>query len=141
MSKSRAEFPGDNHDLTLNEENLRQALSRERKRALEQIQFLPGLASVLTTERYLRCKQNPEKPVNNRAATGITVFSGMLGVTLFGLFLTPVFYVALRTWTRKEFRKEWEAIPTAPSLPFYCTNRLLADGRKLFLRLRGGGRP
>jgi multidrug efflux pump len=31
-----------------------------------------------------------------RRATGITVFSGMLGVTLFGLFLTPVFYVALR---------------------------------------------
>ncbi|HZV23516.1 MAG TPA: efflux RND transporter permease subunit, partial [Luteimonas sp.] len=32
-----------------------------------------------------------------RSVTGITVFSGMLGVTLFGLFLTPVFYVALRT--------------------------------------------
>ena len=31
-----------------------------------------------------------------RRATGITVFSGMLGVTLFGLLLTPVFYVALR---------------------------------------------
>ncbi len=31
-----------------------------------------------------------------RQATGITVFSGMIGVTLFGLFLTPVFYVALR---------------------------------------------
>ncbi|BFO54705.1 efflux RND transporter permease subunit [Acidovorax sacchari] len=31
-----------------------------------------------------------------RVATGVTVFSGMLGVTLFGLFLTPVFYVALR---------------------------------------------
>ena len=31
-----------------------------------------------------------------RSATGITVFSGMIGVTLFGLFLTPVFYVALR---------------------------------------------
>jgi len=31
-----------------------------------------------------------------RGVTGITVFSGMLGVTLFGLFLTPVFYVALR---------------------------------------------
>lgn len=27
---------------------------------------------------------------------GITVFSGMLGVTFFGLFLTPVFYVILR---------------------------------------------
>ncbi|MBX3697529.1 MAG: multidrug efflux RND transporter permease subunit [Dokdonella sp.] len=31
-----------------------------------------------------------------RYATGITVFAGMLGVTVFGLFLTPVFYVALR---------------------------------------------
>lgn len=32
-----------------------------------------------------------------RHAIGITVFSGMLGVTFFGLFLTPVFYVLLRT--------------------------------------------
>lgn len=38
-----------------------------------------------------------------RGVTGITVFSGMLGVTLFGLFLTPVFYVALRKLvTRKQ---------------------------------------
>jgi multidrug efflux pump len=41
-----------------------------------------------------------------RAATGITVFSGMLGVTLFGLLLTPVFYVALRTWAKKDVREE-----------------------------------
>jgi multidrug efflux pump len=32
-----------------------------------------------------------------RHAMGVAVFSGMLGVTLFGLFLTPVFYVLLRT--------------------------------------------
>jgi multidrug efflux pump len=32
-----------------------------------------------------------------RSATGITVFAGMVGVTLFGLFLTPVFYIGLRT--------------------------------------------
>ncbi|UDL05101.1 efflux RND transporter permease subunit [Marinobacter sp. CA1] len=31
-----------------------------------------------------------------RAALGTAVFAGMIGVTLFGLFLTPVFYVALR---------------------------------------------
>ncbi|MGO4779957.1 hypothetical protein AB4084_31230, partial [Lysobacter sp. 2RAB21] len=31
-----------------------------------------------------------------RSGTGHTGFAGMLGVTLFGLFLTPVFYVALR---------------------------------------------
>ena len=36
-----------------------------------------------------------------RSATGITVFAGMLGVTLFGLFLTPVFYVALRKLVAK----------------------------------------
>jgi multidrug efflux pump len=32
-----------------------------------------------------------------RHAMGIAVFFGMLGVTLFGLLLTPVFYVVLRT--------------------------------------------
>ena len=36
-----------------------------------------------------------------RSVTGITVFSGMLGVTLFGLFLAPVFYVALRKLVSK----------------------------------------
>jgi hypothetical protein len=30
---------------------------------------------------------------------GVTVFSGMMGVTFFGLVLTPVFYVALRLVT------------------------------------------
>ena len=35
-----------------------------------------------------------------RQALGTTVFSGMLGVTLFGLFLTPVFYVLLRRSAR-----------------------------------------
>ena len=32
-----------------------------------------------------------------RHAMGVAVFSGMLGVTFFGLFLTPVFYVLLRS--------------------------------------------
>ncbi|CAM4067993.1 efflux RND transporter permease subunit [Bordetella tumulicola] len=37
-----------------------------------------------------------------RQAMGVAVFFGMLGVTLFGLFLTPVFYVLLRSLgTRK----------------------------------------
>jgi multidrug efflux pump len=31
-----------------------------------------------------------------RQAMGIAVFAGMIGVTAFGLFLTPVFYVVLR---------------------------------------------
>ena len=39
-------------------------------------------------------------------ATGITVFAGMLGVTVFGLFLTPVFYVALRKWVTGRAKDE-----------------------------------
>jgi len=31
-----------------------------------------------------------------RRSLGTAVFSGMLGVTIVGLFLTPVFYVVLR---------------------------------------------
>ena len=38
-----------------------------------------------------------------RQALGTAVFFGMIGVTIFGLFLTPVFYVAIRSlvlWIR-----------------------------------------
>jgi len=36
-----------------------------------------------------------------RHALGVTVFAGMLGVTLFGLLLTPVFYVLVRRATAR----------------------------------------
>jgi HAE1 family hydrophobic/amphiphilic exporter-1 len=36
-----------------------------------------------------------------RQALGTAVFFGMLGVTFFGLFLTPVFYVAVRSFARR----------------------------------------
>jgi multidrug efflux pump len=36
-----------------------------------------------------------------RRAMGIAVFSGMLGVTFFGIFLTPVFYSLLRQGTER----------------------------------------
>ncbi|MEK7800916.1 MAG: efflux RND transporter permease subunit, partial [Pseudomonadota bacterium] len=36
-----------------------------------------------------------------RHAMGVAVFSGMIGVTFFGLFLTPVFYVLIRTLEKK----------------------------------------
>ncbi|RYZ73640.1 MAG: multidrug efflux RND transporter permease subunit, partial [Lysobacteraceae bacterium] len=47
-----------------------------------------------------------------RSVTGITVFAGMLGVTLFGLFLTPVFYVALRKLAGRKLVSH-EAAPAA----------------------------
>jgi multidrug efflux pump subunit AcrB len=34
-----------------------------------------------------------------REAMGVAVFAGMLGVTFFGLVLTPVFYVVVRGWS------------------------------------------
>lgn len=37
-----------------------------------------------------------------RRALGTAVFSGMLGVTILGLFLTPVFYVLLRGFSREK---------------------------------------
>ena len=40
-----------------------------------------------------------------RTITGVTVFAGMIGVTFLGLFLTPVFYVAIRTFTSRHLNK------------------------------------
>jgi len=49
-----------------------------------------------------------------RQAMGIAVFSGMLGVTAFGIFLTPVFYVLLRS---RRARRLAAAAPATPSAP------------------------
>ncbi|MBI2380521.1 MAG: efflux RND transporter permease subunit [Gammaproteobacteria bacterium] len=46
-----------------------------------------------------------------RRAMGVAVFSGMLGVTFFGLLLTPVFYTVIRR------RAERRANPLPPALP------------------------
>ncbi|ANQ85760.1 RND efflux transporter permease [Azoarcus olearius] len=50
-----------------------------------------------------------------RHAMGVAVFFGMLGVTLFGLFLTPVFYVLLRSLGRGS--KLHTASPHAAPIP------------------------
>jgi len=39
-----------------------------------------------------------------RHAMGVAVFAGMIGVTSFGLFLTPIFYVILRTLVTRSRR-------------------------------------
>ncbi|GAA4257396.1 efflux RND transporter permease subunit [Azospirillum formosense] len=48
-----------------------------------------------------------------RHAMGVAVFAGMIGVTLFGLLLTPVFYVLLRTMVGAG---KPAAVPTGPAL-------------------------
>ena len=49
-----------------------------------------------------------------RRAMGVTVFAGMIGVTIFGLVLTPVFYVALRTVTKRVRARHELLVPPAP---------------------------
>jgi multidrug efflux pump subunit AcrB len=46
-----------------------------------------------------------------RHAMGIAVFAGMLGVTLFGLFLTPVFFVTIETLFGGKHAPEPQAKP------------------------------
>jgi multidrug efflux pump len=46
-----------------------------------------------------------------RQAMGIAVFSGMIGVTAFGLFLTPVFYVLLRKASGNRQLKQHGDVP------------------------------
>jgi multidrug efflux pump len=50
-----------------------------------------------------------------RYALGVAVFSGMIGVTLFGIFFTPVFYVVVRWLTaRGESAPPPHALPESP---------------------------
>src|SRR5207244_2818581 len=46
-----------------------------------------------------------------RRTLGVAVFSGMLGVTLFGIFLTPVFFYSIQWFT------DWRAQRKPPAAP------------------------
>jgi multidrug efflux pump subunit AcrB len=48
-----------------------------------------------------------------RQSLGTAVFSGMLGVTLFGLVFTPIFYVLVRAIGRKKSAANTEPDATA----------------------------
>ena len=50
-----------------------------------------------------------------RRSLGTAVFSGMIGVTLFGLVFTPVFYVVLRRLTARRRRGSVSTVAGAPA--------------------------
>jgi multidrug efflux pump len=58
-----------------------------------------------------------------RVALGVAVFSGMLGVTVFGIFFTPVFYVVIR-W----FSGRTPSAPSPDAKPALATATARADG-------------
>ncbi len=53
----------------------------------------------------------------SRQILGTAVFSGMLGVTLFGLLLTPVFYVVIQAWVEYRLARRRSSSPTASVSP------------------------
>jgi hydrophobe/amphiphile efflux-1 (HAE1) family protein len=57
-----------------------------------------------------------------RHAMGVTVFSGMIGVTVFGLLLTPLFYLTVRKLTTRR------RVHTAPALPALVHDTVASDG-------------
>ena len=60
-----------------------------------------------------------------RSAMGVAVFAGMIGVTAFGLFLTPVFYVLVRRLAGNRPLKLHGTVPHAtaatPACLFYTS--------------------
>jgi multidrug efflux pump len=52
-----------------------------------------------------------------RAAMGVAVFSGMIGVTAFGLFFTPLFYVLVRRLTGNQRLQRQQEPATPDSIP------------------------
>jgi multidrug efflux pump len=55
-----------------------------------------------------------------RRAMGVAVFSGMLGVTFFGLLLTPVFYLLVRRRRAKRLQNP-DGDNTSPTLNLVTT--------------------
>ena len=52
-----------------------------------------------------------------RRTLGIAVFSGMLGVTIFGVFLTPIFFNVIQAWNDRRGSKRHAAQTTTASSP------------------------
>jgi multidrug efflux pump len=50
-----------------------------------------------------------------RVALGVAVFSGMIGVTAFGIFFTPVFYYVIRWLAERRAPSGGSAAPPNPS--------------------------
>lgn len=80
------------HELEHQGRSIRQAAIeaarlRLRPILMTSIAFIAGVVPLITSSGA---------GAEMRQAMGIAVFTGMIGVTLFGLFLTPVFYVLLR---------------------------------------------
>ena len=60
-----------------------------------------------------------------RRTLGIAVFSGMLGVTLFGVFLTPIFFYVIQAWNDRH-KKSRHIAPSKPATEPQVANEVAA---------------
>ena len=73
------------------------------------LNLIIGRADTGKTARVIVFATGPAAEM--RQALGTAVFAGMLGVTVIGLFLTPVFYVVLRKLVAGRRKPEAETAP------------------------------
>jgi multidrug efflux pump len=63
-----------------------------------------------------------------RVALGVAVFSGMLGVTIFGIFFTPVFYVVIRWFSGRSAAAPAAAQPSLAAVVTVDGSHTAKDG-------------
>src|SRR5262249_1918276 len=63
-----------------------------------------------------------------RHMLGVAVFSGMLGVTIFGIFFTPVFYVVIRWFSERKSGKTADNVLDSSILH---TSQIGSDGHAI----------
>src|SRR5438093_5482061 len=95
------EFAKDKHDQgkSIVDSALEACRLRLRPILMTSIAFIAGVFPLVTSTGA---------GAEMRRAMGTAVFSGMIGVTLFGLFLTPIFYVVLMKLGRKKVTESKE---------------------------------
>lgn len=83
----------EDHGLSLRESVLEASRQRLRPILMTSLAFIMGVVPLVLSSGA---------GAEMRHAMGVAVFSGMIGVTIFGLLLTPVFYVLVRKFSKKK---------------------------------------
>src|SRR5204862_7299561 len=107
------EFAKEREDSGLNRTDAAVEASRMRRRRI----LMTSFAFILGVVPLVLAKG---AGAEMRYALGVAVFSGMLGVTLFGIFFTPVFFVVIRWLTARG--------PSAPPAHALSVEAPAADG-------------
>tara|TARA_R110002072_G_scaffold90500_10_gene202533 strand:+ start:7487 stop:10639 length:3153 start_codon:yes stop_codon:yes gene_type:complete len=83
----------EDHGLSLRDAVLEASKQRLRPILMTSLAFIMGVVPLVLSSGA---------GAEMRHAMGVAVFSGMIGVTFFGLLLTPVFYVLVRKFSKKK---------------------------------------